>query len=136
MLANPAAKATSPIGSAVVSISIRAVWARCARARASGPGAELGEQLSLELPGAVAEACGQAGHAIAVDDAVGDQAHRPGHDVGAHVPLGRARAGVGPAALARPEPGLLGGGGGGIEAHVLRLAAGRPGSSAGSRCRS
>ena len=37
MLANPAANATSPIGSAVVSISSRAVCARCARASASGP---------------------------------------------------------------------------------------------------
>ena len=37
MLANPAAKATSPIGSAVVSISSLAVCARCALAIASGP---------------------------------------------------------------------------------------------------
>jgi hypothetical protein len=37
MLANPAAKAMSDIGSALVSISSRAVWARWARARASGP---------------------------------------------------------------------------------------------------
>ena len=36
-LANPAAKATSLNGSAVVSISRRAVWARCALARSSGP---------------------------------------------------------------------------------------------------
>ena len=37
MLANPAANATSPMGSAVVSISSRAVCARWARASASGP---------------------------------------------------------------------------------------------------
>ena len=37
MLANPAANAMSDSGSVVVSISTRAVWARCARARASGP---------------------------------------------------------------------------------------------------
>ncbi len=35
--AKPAAKATSAMGSGVVSISTRAVWARCARASASGP---------------------------------------------------------------------------------------------------
>lgn len=35
--AKPAAKATSAIGSAVVSMRIRAVWARWARARARGP---------------------------------------------------------------------------------------------------
>lgn len=34
---NPAAKAISAIGSVVVSMSSRAVWARCARASASGP---------------------------------------------------------------------------------------------------
>ncbi|MDQ0948486.1 hypothetical protein QFZ24_002409 [Streptomyces phaeochromogenes] len=33
----PAAKAMSAIGSGVVSMSSRAVWARWARARASGP---------------------------------------------------------------------------------------------------
>ncbi len=37
MLLKPAAKATSPIGIAVVSISSRAVCARCALASASGP---------------------------------------------------------------------------------------------------
>ena len=37
MLANPAANAISDSGSVVVSMSTRAVWARCARARASGP---------------------------------------------------------------------------------------------------
>ena len=37
MLANPAANAMSPIGSVLVSISSRAVCARCARASASGP---------------------------------------------------------------------------------------------------
>ena len=36
MLEKPAAKATSPNGRSVVSISTRAVWARCARASASG----------------------------------------------------------------------------------------------------
>ncbi len=37
MLAKPAANAMSPIGRVVVSTRMRAVCARCARARASGP---------------------------------------------------------------------------------------------------
>ena len=37
MLANPAANAISDSGSVVVSVSTRAVCARCARAMASGP---------------------------------------------------------------------------------------------------
>jgi hypothetical protein len=37
MLANPAANAMSLIGSVLVSIRSRAVWARWARASASGP---------------------------------------------------------------------------------------------------
>ena len=37
MLANPAARAICVIGSVLVSINTRAVWARSARARASGP---------------------------------------------------------------------------------------------------
>ena len=37
MLAKPAANAMSPMGSALVSISSRAVCARCALASASGP---------------------------------------------------------------------------------------------------
>jgi hypothetical protein len=37
MLAKPAANAISDSGSAVVSVRMRAVWARWARAMASGP---------------------------------------------------------------------------------------------------
>ncbi len=40
---------------------------------------QLGEQLALDLADAVAEPGGEAGHAIAIDDPVGDQSHRPGH---------------------------------------------------------
>ena len=98
-------------GSAVVSISSRAVCARCARASASGAGAELGDELAVQVALAVAEPPREPGDALAVDDAVGDQPHRAADDVGAHVPLGRARRGVGPAALAGAEAGALRGGG-------------------------
>ena len=37
---------------------------------------------------AVGEPAGQAADAFAVDDAVDEEAHRPGDDVAAHVPLG------------------------------------------------
>ena len=84
-------------------------------------GPELGEQLPLDLPDAVAELGGQSGDPRAVDDPVGDEPHRPGDQVGALVPLRRPRARVGPASLAGAEAGLLRGGGTGEEAHVLRL---------------
>ena len=93
-------------------------------------GAHLGGDEAVELAGAVAEPAGQALDALAVDDAVADQPHGAGHDVGPDVPLGRARRGVGPAAQAGPEAGLLGGRRGGVEAHVLAL--GRAGRAAGA----
>ena len=84
-------------------------------------GADLGGDEAVELAGAVAETAGQTLDAFAVDDAVADEPHGPGHDVGPDVPLGRARGGVGPAAQAGPESGLLGRGGRRVEAHVLPL---------------
>ena len=84
-------------------------------------GAELGQQLALDLADAVAELCGQARYAVAVDHAVRDQPHRAGDQVGAVVPLRRARARVGPAALAGAESGLLRGRGARVEPHVLDL---------------
>ncbi len=58
-------------------------------------GAQLRGELPLDLPGAVAEAGGEPGDALAVDDAVGDEAHGAAHDVGPYVPLGGAGHGVG-----------------------------------------
>ena len=85
------------------------------------PRPHLGHQQPVELALAVAESGRQAGHALAVDRAVGDEPHGPGHHVGPRVPLRRAGAGVGPAAHAGPEPGLLGRGGARVEADVGRL---------------
>src|SRR6185437_1233958 len=76
---------------------------------------------ALQLAHAVAKARGETRHAIAIDDAVADQAHRACDHVGAPVPLGRARGRIGTTALARPEAGLLRRGGRGVEAHVLAL---------------
>ena len=84
-------------------------------------GAHLGGDEAVQLAGAVAETGGQALDALAVDDAVADQAHGPGDDIGPDVPLGRARRGVGSAAQAGAEAGLLRGGRSGVEAHVLAL---------------
>ena len=103
MLANPAANATSAIGRSVVSMSSRAVCARWARARASGPTPSSADEQPVQLPLGVAEAGGEARDAGALHLAVGDQPHGAGDDVGAHVPLGRARDGVGPAAAAGAE---------------------------------
>ena len=79
------------IGIEVVSISVRAVCARCARARAERAGAELGGQQPVDLPLAVVQSGGKAADAFAVDETVGDQAHRPTDDIGADVPLRRPR---------------------------------------------
>ena len=87
----PAAKATSVTGRSVVSSRSRATWARCARASASGPGAEVGQQVPPHLPLAVAEVAGEAGDALALDDPVGDQAHRPAGEVGREVPRRASR---------------------------------------------
>lgn len=84
-------------------------------------GPQLGEHLAFELPHAVPQPRGQPGHAFAVDDPVGDQAHGAGDDVGAFVPLRRPRGGVRTAPLARAEPGRLRGRRAGVEAHVLDL---------------
>ena len=70
-------------------------YARGLRALRSGQGqrvgADLGLQQPLELPSGVADAGGESGHAVAVDGAVGDESHRPRHDVTAHIPLRRTR---------------------------------------------
>ena len=97
------------------------------RLAALGPGqrqwprADLGGDEPVQLAGAVAEAVGQALDALTVDDTVADEAHGPSDGVGPDVPFGRARRGVGPAAEAGAEPGLLGGRRSGVEAHVLPL---------------
>jgi hypothetical protein len=66
-------------------------------------GADLDGELPVQLAFAVAEPGGQAGHALPVDQPVGDQAHRPADHVGARVPLQRPGGGVGTAPLAGPE---------------------------------
>ncbi len=53
-------------------------------------GTHLGDEQPLQLPRAVAETAGEAGHPLPVDDAVADGAHGATHDVAAAVPLGRA----------------------------------------------
>ena len=110
-----------PSGSAVVSISTRAVWARWALASASGPAPSSARSWRSTCRAAVAEPGGEPRHALAVDDAVRDEPHGPGDGVRAGVPLRGAGAGVGPAPLAGPETGLLAGGGARVEGHVPRL---------------
>ncbi|CAM5613722.1 hypothetical protein STENM223S_07129 [Streptomyces tendae] len=83
-----------------------------------GARAQFGEELALDLAGAVAEAGGEAGDALPVHDSVGDQPHGAGGEVGPPVPLGGAGAGVRAAALAGPEPGLLAGRRARVERHV------------------
>ena len=98
-------------------------------------GADLGDELAVQVPLAVAEPAGEPGDALAVDDAVGDQPHRATDEVGPLVPLRRPGRRVGPAPLAGPEPGRLGGRGGRRRTARSRASASAPGSSAGSRSR-
>ena len=84
-------------------------------------GAELGDELAVQVAFAEAEPLREPGDAVAVDAAVGDQPHRAADDVGAHVPLRRTRRGVRPAALAGAEAGALRRGRGRQEAHVGAL---------------
>ena len=49
--------------------------------------ADLGGQLPVQVPLAVAEPLAEFGDASAVDDAVGDQAHRAPDQIGSRVPL-------------------------------------------------
>ena len=50
-------------------------------------GAEFGREQAGEVSARVAEAAGEARHTLALDDAVGDEAHRAGGGVAAEVPL-------------------------------------------------
>ncbi len=121
MLPNPDANATSAAGSAVDVSRARAVCARCARDERERTGAELGGEHAGQVPRRVPESGGEAGDALALDDAVGDEPHRPRGEVVAQVPLGGAGHRVGQAALAGPEAGLVRGRGREVEAHVRRL---------------
>ena len=85
------------------------------------PGTELGRQQSIDLTLAVVQPCRKAADAFAIDQSVGDQAHRPADDIGADVPLRRSRRRVGAASLARSIPMLLSGGGRDEALDVLAL---------------
>jgi len=97
--------------------------------------AHLRRQHAVQRSLRVGHAPGEAGHALAVYDAVEDQAHRARGDVGAPEPLGRAGSGVRAAAQAGAKAGLLGRRGGRVKAHVLALGrdrgAARPAVDAG-----
>ena len=51
----------------------------------------LGSEFALELTHGVAHSSCQSGDALAIDGAIGYQAHRPGDDVAAHIPFRGAR---------------------------------------------
>ena len=87
---------------------MRAVWARRARASASGPAPSSPVRIRDEVARRVADPAGQPLDAVAVDDAVGDQPHRPAGHVGRDVPVGAARRRIGQAALAGAVAGGLG----------------------------
>ncbi len=84
-------------------------------------GADLGRELPLDLAGAVAEPCGETGHALAVHHTVADQAHGATDDIGPYVPGRGARNRVRAATAAGPETRTLRGGGRRVEPHVAPL---------------
>ena len=114
------ANATRANGSSVVSMSTRALCARRAWASVSAR-PDLGRELTGEMALAVPEAAGKLTHAAVIDDAVGDQPHRPAHEIGALVPLRRSGSGVGPAPAAGAKARRLRRGGCRVEAHVRGL---------------
>ena len=91
---------------------------------------------AAELAFADAEAVRQALDVRLVERSRLDQAERPGHGVGAAAPEREFGGGFGTAAQAGAKPGLLRGGGGRKEPHVLALWASAPGRMGGSRSRS
>ncbi len=129
MLAKPEANATSANGRSDVCTRVRAAVRPLRPGQGERPRADLVDEQAVQVAAAVPEPRRQALDARPVDLAVGDEAHGPGHHVGAVVPLRRAGHGVGSAALARAEPGRLGRGRGGVEAHVAPL--GHHGRAAG-----
>ena len=121
MLANPAANAMCANGSSRrLDEDARGLRPLCARQR-DRTGPDFGDELTVQMPLAVVELPGEAGDALAVDDAVRDQAHRATDEVGALVPLRGTGRRVGAAALAGPEPGELCRGRSGEEPHVGAL---------------
>src|SRR5207302_3447158 len=84
-------------------------------------GAQLTEQQPVQVAFADGEPLSESGNTFAIDDTVGDQAHRPTDEVAADIPLGRPGRRIWPAALAGAEAGELRRRGGRIEADVLPL---------------
>jgi len=67
------------------------------------PRPQVGQQVPPDLALAVAQVAGQPGDALALDDAVGDEAHRPAGHVALEVPGGRAGTAPGMQRLQGPE---------------------------------
>jgi hypothetical protein len=81
-------------------------------------GTEFRHEHATEVTRRVAEATREPGNSLTLDGAVGDQAHRPGGEIIAQVPLRRPRHGIRLAAFAGPEAGLVRGGRRAIEGDI------------------
>ncbi len=79
---------------------------------------ELGGEQSIDLTLAVVQPRREPTDAFPIDETIGDEPHRPADDVGTHVPLRRARRGIGTATLTGSVAVLLGGGRGDEELDV------------------
>ena len=79
------------------------------------------ERQTMPAPLAVPEAPREASDSVAVDNAVGDEPHRPADEIRATIPLRRSRSCIRPAALARSVAGGLRCGRRREQPHVLAL---------------
>ena len=85
------------------------------------PRAELLHERSVQMATSDRQAAGEAVDTVAIDHTLGDQAQAASHQIGAHVPIGRVGARLGPAPAARTEPGTFGSRGRREEPDVLPL---------------
>ena len=112
------------------------------RVRPMGPGdseracTEFVGHDSVEMTFAVSELLRQARHAVSLDSAIRDQAHRSADQILSEIPLRRSRRRVGTTPLARSEPPLLCSGRGVMELDVRLLRGDRwaTGAAVDTRC--
>ena len=131
-LPKPLAHAMSVTDRSVSSRSRRAKWVRWLRASWSGVVPTCSTKSRRRWRTDTPSGRRQVGLGASVERALGDQVHRPAHQLGPGGDVGRLAVGAAPEA--RPEAGGLRLGGRPV-GHDVRRAAGAPSTTARSRCR-
>ena len=101
--------------------------------QAPGAGADLPHEQTLYLAGAVTKMARKPADALPVDDAISDEPHGTGNQIGPAVPFRGTGGGVGPAAFAGAVARSLASCRRGVEGDVGLLWALWPGSLGGNR---